>query len=165
MTANAHRDDMTREAFEPAMTSKRMPHTPTPSDLERAEEIRFEFFRASGPGGQNVNKVATAVRLRFDVARSRLLSEPVRQRLTSLARGKMTARGVLVIEAQRYRTQERNRDDAMERLGDLLRRASQPPRPRRATKPSRESKMRRLEAKRRRGRLKVERARKIKAEE
>ena len=138
---------------------------PTPEDLERAGEIRFEFFRSSGPGGQNVNKVASAARLRWDVLGSRLLPDPIKPRLARLAGKRMTARGVLVIEAQRFRTQERNREDALERLAALLRRASTPPRARRATKPSRQSKERRLEAKRRRSRLKGHRQRKVPAED
>jgi ribosome-associated protein len=138
---------------------------PTSEDLDRAGEVRLEFFRSSGPGGQNVNKVATAVRLRFDVRRSALLPATVKQRLGRLAGRRMTERGVLVIEAQRFRTQERNRQDALERLGHLLRRAAKPPRPRRATSPSRESRERRLEAKRRRSRLKADRGRRARLEE
>jgi ribosome-associated protein len=134
---------------------------PGPDELDRAGEIRFEFYRSSGPGGQNVNKVATAVRLRFDVRRSKLLSEEVKSRLASLAGARMTGRGTLVIEAQRYRTQERNRQDALVRLGEMLNRASRAPADRRATKPSRESRERRLDTKRRRGRLKSGRIRKI----
>jgi ribosome-associated protein len=120
-------------------------------DLERAREIRFEFYRSTGPGGQNVNKVATAVRLRFDLRRSRLLPGPVKERLTKLAGKKMTEGGFLVIESQRYRTQERNREDAMARLQGLLDRASAPSAVRRPTRPSGEAKARRLEEKRRRG--------------
>ena len=138
--------------------------SPTPDDLDRAGEIRFEFYRSSGPGGQNVNKVATAVRLRFDVRRSQLLSEAAKERLAHLG-AKLTGRGVLVIEAQRFRTQERNREDALRRLGDLLVRASQVPRARRATKPSRESRQRRLESKRRRSRIKTARGRGLEPED
>ncbi len=145
--------------------SGRRPDAPAPEDLERAGEIRFEFFRSSGPGGQNVNKVATAVRLRFDIRHSNLLSEDVRSRLRRLAGRRVTDRGVLVIEAQRYRTQERNREDAVERLADLLRRASTPPRARRASAPSAASKARRLDAKRRRSRLKSDRRRKAHVED
>ncbi len=135
--------------------------SPSPGDLDRAGEIHFEFYRSSGPGGQNVNKVATAVRLRFDVRRSKLLSEEVKVRLASLAGARMTSRGTLVIEAQRYRTQERNRQDALGRLGEILRRAARAPAERRATKPSRASRERRLDSKRRRSRLKSGRLRRI----
>jgi ribosome-associated protein len=141
------------------------PTSPSPGDLDRAGEIRFEFFRSSGPGGQNVNKVATAVRLRFDVRRSRLLPEEVKVRLASLTGARMTTRGTLVIEAQRYRTQERNREDALTRLGEILRRAAKPPAERRATKPSRASRERRLDSKRRRGRLKRRRLHGIETED
>jgi ribosome-associated protein len=139
--------------------------SPGPDDLDRAGEIRFEFFRSSGPGGQNVNKVATAVRLRFDVRRSKVLSEEVKARLATLAGTRMTSRGTLVIEAQRYRTQERNRQDALGRLEEILLRATRAPAERRATKPSRASRERRLDTKRRRGRLKSGRLRKIETED
>jgi ribosome-associated protein len=139
--------------------------SPTPDDLDRAGEIRFEFYRSSGPGGQNVNKVATAVRLRFDVRRSQLLPEAAKERLAHLGGARLTSRGVLVIESQRFRTQERNREDALSRLGLLLHRASQAPRERRATKPSRESRQRRLESKRRRSRIKTARGRGMEPED
>ena len=119
--------------------------------LERAGELKVEFYRASGPGGQNVNKVSTAVRLRFDVARSRVLAEDVKRRLRALAAGKVTAGGVLIIEAQRYRSQERNRRDAVDRLMALVRRAELRPKRRRPTRATAVSKERRLEAKKRRG--------------
>jgi ribosome-associated protein len=128
-----------------------------PEDLEQAKEIRFEFYRSAGPGGQNVNKVATAVRLRFDLRRSSLLPAPVKERLTKLAGKRMTEGGFLVIESQRYRTQERNRADAMARLQSLLDRASAPPAVRRPTRPSNEAKARRVDEKRRHSRIKASR--------
>jgi len=110
-------------------------------------ELDERFVQASGPGGQNVNKVATAVQLRFDVANSPSLAKPVKQRLTALAGRRMTADGVLVIDARRFRTQERNRIDARERLFDLIRRAAVPPRQRIPTRPTAASKRRRREVK------------------
>jgi ribosome-associated protein len=117
-------------------------------------EIQESFVRASGPGGQNVNKLATAVQLRFDVERSPALPEGVRARLKTLAGRRLTQDGVLVITAQRHRTQERNRQDALERLIDLIRRAATPPVPRRPTRPTLASKRHRLEAKSRRAGIK-----------
>ena len=117
-------------------------------------EIEEGFVRSSGPGGQNVNKLATAVQLRFDVRRSPSLSNDVALRLMRLAGKRMTKDGVLVIIAQRHRTQERNRADALERLVTLAREAATPPVPRRATKPTKASKERRLEGKKLRGGIK-----------
>jgi len=117
-------------------------------------EIHEEFIRSSGPGGQNVNKVATAVQLRFDVINSPSLPDDVRQRLISLAHSRITEDGVLIVNAQRFRTQRRNRQDAMDRLVELVRKATQKPKIRRKTKPTLASEMQRLETKQRRARTK-----------
>ena len=117
-------------------------------------EIEESFVRASGPGGQNVNKVSSAVQIRFDLSGSRSLPEDLRERLGRFAGRRLTRDGVIVIIAQRYRTQERYRQDALDRLIALIRRAAVPPVPRRPTKPSRAAKERRLQAKAKRSAIK-----------
>jgi len=118
-------------------------------------EITESFVRSSGPGGQNVNKLATAVQLRFDVRHSPSLTHEVRARLERLAGKRLTRDGVLVLIAQRHRTQERNRADALERLVELVRAAAVRPTPRRPTRPTLGSKVRRLEGKKRRSGIKA----------
>ena len=117
------------------------------------ESITFEYFRASGPGGQNVNKVSTAVRLRFDVA-SANLPHAVQTRLENLAGNKMTKEGILIIESSQYRTRNRNQAEAYARLESMLERAEKSPKKRRGTKPTRASVRKRLEGKKERGKIK-----------
>jgi ribosome-associated protein len=123
----------------------------TPNLHIHEDELQFQFKLASGPGGQNVNKVATAAELRFDVARSPSLPEAVRARLLALAGNRLTQDGELLITARRFRSQERNRQDATERLIALIQKATEAPKPRIKTKPSRAAKQRRMDDKRRLG--------------
>jgi ribosome-associated protein len=118
------------------------------------EDLQESFIRSSGPGGQNVNKVATAVQLRFNAEKSPVLEEDVKKRLKRLAGRRMTAGGEIVIEARRYREQEKNRADARKRLAALIRKATEKPRARRQTRPTKASVMRRVEAKKKRGNVK-----------
>jgi ribosome-associated protein len=131
----------------------------TPTLFIDENEIQEEFIRSSGPGGQNVNKVASAVQLRFDILRATGLPDDMRRRLAQLCGKRVNAQGVLVIEARRFRSQERNRQDARERLVALIRKAAFPPKARRKTKPSAAAQRRRLEAKHRRSQAKERRER------
>ena len=122
-------------------------------------EIQLDFIRASGPGGQNVNKVSSAVQLRFDPTQSAALTDDICSRLKQIAGRRMTTDGILIIEARRYRTQERNREDAIDRLVALIRKAAEKPRPRRRTRPSAAAKQKRITAKKQRGEIKRRRSR------
>jgi len=126
----------------------------TPSFFLDERELQLEYIRASGPGGQNVNKVATAVQLRFDIFNSPSLASDHKGRLIRLAGNRVTADGVLILEAKRFRTQEQNRQDATQRFVDLVRKALVPPKPRKKTRPTAASKTRRLNAKKIRGEIK-----------
>jgi len=126
----------------------------TPSIKIEDNEVQYDFIRSSGPGGQNVNKVATAVQLRFDVRGSPSLPEDVKARLIKLAGSRVTTEGVLIIEASQYRTQEQNRADALLRLVDLIRQAAHKPKPRKKTRPGAAAIAQRLDEKRRRSETK-----------
>jgi len=117
-------------------------------------ELQFDFIRSAGPGGQNVNKVATAVQLRFDIGNSTALASDTRGRLIQLAGKRVNADGVLLIEAKRFRTQEQNREDAIQRLAELIRKALVKPKSRKKTRPSAASKERRLRSKKAKGEIK-----------
>jgi len=126
----------------------------SPELLLHDGELDFEFFRSSGPGGQNVNKVSTAVRLRFDIRQSPSLPDEVKARLEKLAGSKLTADGILLIESQRFRTQEGNRAEVLRQLGGLIEKAYRKPRKRHPTRPTAASQARRLEVKKRRAAIK-----------
>jgi ribosome-associated protein len=125
----------------------------TPSFFMDERELHFEYIRASGPGGQNVNKVATAVQMRFDITNSPLASD-IKGRLIRLAGNRVNTDGVLMIEAKRFRTQEQNREDAIQRFVELIRKALVKPKPRKKTKPSAASKAKRLKSKKIKGEVK-----------
>ena len=125
----------------------------------RPDEVHYDFIRASGPGGQNVNKVATAVQLRFDVLNSQSITPEVRERLLQLAGRRANSSGEIIIEARRFRTQQRNREDAMHRLLQLIEKAGTPPRIRHASRPTAASDRKRLQQKRRRADVKKLRTR------
>jgi len=126
----------------------------TPAISIDEDELEFTFIRSTGPGGQNVNKVSSAVQLRFNVGESQSLPAEVKQRLVRLAGRRMSSGGVLIIEGRQFRTQERNRQAAQSRLVHLIQLAAKPPKPRRKTRPSRASIYRRLEEKRKRSEIK-----------
>lgn len=126
----------------------------TPAVAIEEKEIQEDFIRASGPGGQNVNKVATAVQLRFDVTNSPSLTDDVKERLIHLAGKKVTDAGILIIDARRFRTQDQNRQDALQRLIRLIHKALQKPKVRRKTRPTAASRQRRKEEKLHRGNIK-----------
>jgi ribosome-associated protein len=129
----------------------------TPDIAIKEEEIKFDFIRSSGPGGQNVNKVSTAVQLRFDVKSSPALSDDIRSRLVRLAGRRITEEGILVIEAKRFRSQRQNRKNAINRLIKLIRKASEKPKPRIKTQPTAGSKQRTIETKKHRAEIKKKR--------
>jgi ribosome-associated protein len=131
-----------------------MPIVVTPAIVIADDALEERFVRASGPGGQNVNKVATAVQLRFDPLRSAVLTDEVRERLLAAAGSRVTEDGVIVIEARTHRTQAQNRDEARDRLTDLIRRALIQPKRRHKTRPTRAARQRRVEAKKRRAETK-----------
>lgn len=137
--------------------SKRIPVTGSLHILK--DDLTEDFVRASGPGGQNVNKVSTAVQLRFNLAGNETLPQDVKSRAARLAGSRLTLQGEIILQADRFRTRERNREDALERLLELLRRATEKPKPRKATKPTLGSKKRRLDAKKQRGQIKKMRGR------
>lgn len=126
----------------------------TPDLSINENDLSFDFIRSSGPGGQNVNKVASGVQLRYRLAAASTLPEEVKQRLYRIARNRITEEGVLIIEAKRYRTQEQNREDALARLVALIYQATQKPKPRRKTRPSAASQAERIDEKKRRGAIK-----------
>jgi ribosome-associated protein len=126
----------------------------TPSLSIDEAELQLDFIRSSGPGGQNVNKVASGVQLRFNIEESPNLPDDVKYRLHGLARNRITEEGVLIIEARRFRTQEQNRADALARLVALIQQASQPPKPRKKTRPSLAARAKRVTEKRQRGQIK-----------
>jgi ribosome-associated protein len=126
----------------------------TPNIVLNDAEVKFTFVRAPGPGGQNVNKVATAAQLRFNILHSAALSEAARRRLTTLAGNKITLHGELIIKASRYRTQERNKQDALDRLIELIRRAAVTPKKRKKTQPTFASTQRRLTKKKKHSQIK-----------